>query len=76
MISYPDFHDSWNYEGHECPGPELFSRLIRVVQRPGGGTVEKVPTRANMVNYTNRAGNNMRTRPFKFVRFKGAEEDA
>ena len=29
MISYPDFKDAWNFEGHECPGPEAFSRLIR-----------------------------------------------
>jgi hypothetical protein len=74
MISYPDFQLAWNYEGHECPGPEVFSRLIRVVQRPGGGMVEKIGSASPMVRYTNRNGETGRTRPYLYVRWKDAAE--
>jgi hypothetical protein len=77
MITYGDFKEAWNYEGHECPGPEIFSRLIRTVQRPGGGTVAKIAAGSAMVSYTNRAGETRRTRPFRYVRFRPevAEEE-
>ena len=75
MISYPDFKDAWNFEGRECPGPEAFSRLIRTVQRPDGGTVEKVGSASPVVRYTSRSGQASRTRPYLYVRWKDAAED-
>ena len=74
MISYPDFQLTWNYEGYECPGPEAFSRLIRMVQRPGGGAVEKVASTSPVVRYTNRNAQVGRTRPYLYVRWKDAAE--
>ena len=46
MISYPDFQAAWNFDGYECPSAHEFSRLIRDVQRPDGGAVEKVASSA------------------------------
>lgn len=76
MISYADFRDSWNFEGHDCPGAQEFSRLIRMVQRPnGGGTVDKIASDANVVAYTNLQGAAMRTRPFTYVRWVDTEAE-
>ena len=63
MITYGDFKEAWNYEGHECPGPEIFSRLIRTVQRPSGGTVV-AGWSCRWQIATPRCTSSMRDRPF------------
>ena len=70
MVSYPDFQAAWNFDGYECPSAHEFSRLIRDVQRPDGGAVEKVASSAAVVSYETRDGRTIRTRPYLYVRFK------
>jgi hypothetical protein len=79
MISYNDFRGVWNVDSVTCPGATQFSRMMQQVQRPGGGTVEKVAAGEPMVNYVtgpNRPDNlpavpaGYRTRPFLYVRWR------
>ena len=70
VIDFADFQASWEYDGHDMPGRESFSRLIQQLERPNGsGSVGKIPT---LVRYDARHGTRTadRSRPFKYVAWK------
>ena len=72
LIDYPDFAESWDFDGQDIPEARNFSRLVQELERPdGSGNVGK---HTNNFRYKDpRHGGprqNNRAKPFTYVAWK------